>query len=164
MAELSLKELQQLKARGVLDEKEFELRKKGLALRTLRRERRSYYFGRSGIIYILLAAFLGAIGIHNFYAGRWKTALTQLLLGVFSSLFLYLPLIVTSLWSLSDIFFVNKDGKGLRFKGSQAVILGLRILVTLVFTIAVYLTQFVDFSMPLDFNDDVDLSSVVDRG
>lgn len=162
MTDLDLDDLRQLKARGIINDTEFEDKKKALALQTLRREKHSYYFGKNGSIYILLAFVLGAIGIHNFYAGRWKTAFTQLLLGVFSPLFLYLPLIVTSLWALSDIFFVNKDGKGLKFSGSRTLVWCLRLLVTLMFAFAVYRTQFVDFSLPEGMLNEADFSSTAE--
>lgn len=158
MTDLNLDDLRQLKARGVINEKEFDEKKKALALRTLRRERRSYYFGKNGNIYILLAFVLGAVGIHNFYARRWKSAFTQLILSVLSPLFLYLPLIVTSLWALSDIFFVNRDGRGLKFNGSKMLVWCLRLLVTLVFAAAVYRTQFVDFSLPEGMSEELDIS------
>ena len=60
---------------------------------------------------MLLGLFLGAFGMHNFYAGRIARAISQLLV---SCLTLLYGLPVAALWALGDVCFVSKDGKGRR--------------------------------------------------
>ncbi len=62
-------------------------------------------------IYMLLGLFLGAFGMHNFYAGRIVRAMGQLLI---SCLTLLYALPVSALWAWGDVCFVTKDGKGRR--------------------------------------------------
>lgn len=69
---------------------------------------------RSRVAYILLALFLGGLGIHNFYAGRTGAGVVQLLLTLFTS-WLIFPLFIVGLWVLIEIFVVTTDGNGLRF-------------------------------------------------
>lgn len=69
---------------------------------------------RSRALYIVLGFFLGGFGIHNFYAGRTKQGMTQLLLVVFF-FWLILPLVIVGIWALIDICTVTEDGNGLPF-------------------------------------------------
>ena len=39
---------------------------------------------KSRKLYIVLAAVVGTVGVHNFYVGRWREAWAQLVLGGFS--------------------------------------------------------------------------------
>ena len=39
---------------------------------------------KSRKLYIVLAAVVGTLGVHNFYAGRWRAGVAQLVLGGFS--------------------------------------------------------------------------------
>ena len=66
---------------------------------------------RTRLIYILLAIFLGGLGIHNFYAGYTKKAIIQLLC-VFPGSFLVFPAIIEFIWVLVDICTVTKDASG----------------------------------------------------
>ena len=66
---------------------------------------------RSRLIYILLALFVGVLGIHNFYAGfkvrgAISIILTMTLVGV----------IVSAIMALIDIATVTHDAAGVRFK------------------------------------------------
>lgn len=70
---------------------------------------------RSRLIYILLAIFLGGLGIHNFYAGYTKKAIIQLLCCTVGAL-LIVPLIVGIIWVLVDICTVTKDADGKAFE------------------------------------------------
>ncbi len=124
---LTLEELGQLKARGIIDEAEFERRKKLLA-RKLTREQTT---AKSGVIYILLAFFLGCLGLHNFYVKRPIRGLIQILLFATSWLFLFLPLIILSLWLYLEIMFTNHDGNGNHFKSSSGMIWFLRLGLTI---------------------------------
>ncbi len=69
------------------------------------------------VAYILLALFLGGLGIHNFYAGYNKTGLIQLLL-VLPGAFLTcgISAIVVSIWAIVEACTVTQDANGVRFK------------------------------------------------
>ena len=63
-------------------------------------------------VYVVLGFFLGAIGIHNFYAGYKRRAIAQLLITVLS--FGYL-LLVSWIWAVIEIIIVNDDASGRPF-------------------------------------------------
>ncbi len=67
---------------------------------------------KSRMCYILLAIFLGTLGIHNFYAGYQKNGLIQLLITVISCGFLS---IVSWIWAIVDICNVQQDANGVPF-------------------------------------------------
>lgn len=67
---------------------------------------------KSRLAYILLAIFLGVFGVHNFYAGYTKKAVTQLLITVLS---LGLLAIVSSIWAIVDICTITQDSTGAQF-------------------------------------------------
>ena len=57
-------------------------------------------------VYVVLGFFLGAIGVHNYYAGyKWRAA-TQLLITVVSLGYL---LIVAWIWAIVEIIIVDHD-------------------------------------------------------
>jgi TM2 domain-containing membrane protein YozV len=60
---------------------------------------------KNQLVALLLAIFLGALGIHRFYIGRTGTALLQLLLFVLG-LFLLFPLYALAIWILVDIILI----------------------------------------------------------
>ncbi len=153
---VSLETLNKLLAEGKISSAEYEEQKRILFRRTLREsgEREN---PKSGIVYILLAFFLGTLGIHNFYAGFWKRGMLQLFLTLTASLFLYLPLIVTSLWALGELLFKRKSADGHVMSGSRKLIWGLRLLVLIVFVSAAISANYVDLSLPVA---DEDLSAI----
>lgn len=57
--------------------------------------------GKSMVIYLILAWFLGAFGVHKFYVGNRRTGTIMLILGLVG-LILIVPLFVTAIWSLID--------------------------------------------------------------
>ena len=63
---------------------------------------------KSRTTYIILALFLGGLGIHNFYVERTGIAVAQLLLGLLSCG------LVSIIWSTIDAFTVTHDGHGRR--------------------------------------------------
>ena len=128
----NLDELKALKARGVVNDTQYEQLKSHIAKRIVRGRREEAY-AKSGIIYILLAFFLGTIGIHNLYAGYAKRGWTQAILTLTSPVFAFLPLLFTAAWAWGELFVVNKSADGVFFKGSKVVIWGLRILSIIVF-------------------------------
>ena len=72
---------------------------------------------KSRTTYIVLGVFLGALGIHNFYAGYTGRAVGQLCLTVLTLAALslgYLAL-VSWTWAIVEICIVEKDSTGLRF-------------------------------------------------
>ncbi|MBR4105898.1 MAG: TM2 domain-containing protein [Alphaproteobacteria bacterium] len=80
----------------------------------------------NGIIYIILAFFLGCIGIHNFYVGYWKRGLSQLALSLVSPYMMFIPLLFAALWATLEIFFVNRSANGCLLGGNRLVIWILR--------------------------------------
>lgn len=82
---------------------------------------------KSRTAYILLALFLGYLGIHNFYAGRTSVGVMQLIgvplvltmltvLAIFTAglgLVVLIPAVFIAMaWPLVDIVTVKKDGRG----------------------------------------------------
>ncbi len=118
-----LEKLDALRQKGVLTREEFDVQKKALLAAQIGA------VGSSGqkqqLIYVLLAFFLGALGIHNFYAGYKGRGVTQLLLTVFSPLTLFLSLICVEIWVIINIFRIKKDAAGEDFLPSRGVQLAL---------------------------------------
>ena len=69
---------------------------------------------KSRLAYILLGLFLGAFGIHNFYAGRLNRAVGQLLITVLVG-WMIVPLIAVWIWCIVDICAITTDGEGIKF-------------------------------------------------
>ncbi len=67
---------------------------------------------KSRLIYIILAIFLGTLGIHNFYAGYTGKGIAQLLLTLLSAGFLGL---IVFIWAIVEICTVDKDSNGVPF-------------------------------------------------
>jgi TM2 domain-containing membrane protein YozV len=76
------------------------------------------------VAYVLLAIFLGELGIHNFYAGYTNRAVLQLVACIVGipiialvtcgiGLFLYLALWI---WNIVEACTVTQDANGVRFK------------------------------------------------
>ena len=65
------------------------------------------------VAYVLLAIFLGGLGIHNFYAGYTSRAVTQLLICLLTC---GLGGIVTSIWAIIEACTVTQNAAGVRFK------------------------------------------------
>ncbi len=81
----------------------------------------------NGIIYIVLAFFLGCLGIHNFYAKYWRRGLAQLVLTLVSPWMMFVPLLFVALWATLEIVFVNRSADDCEFGGNQMVIWILRL-------------------------------------
>lgn len=104
---------------------------------------------KNGFVYIALAFFLGAVGIHNFYDGYWKRGAVQFLLSLMAPYMMFTPLLFTSIWAMLELLFVNKGANGVLMTGNHAVIVGLRILA--VFTVLMFALS-AEWSLPdLDF-------------
>ena len=65
------------------------------------------------VIYVLLAVFLGSLGIHNFFAGYKRNGLIQLIVTVVTCGFAAL---VMWIWAIIEACTVTKDADGLNFK------------------------------------------------
>ena len=81
-------------------------------------EKEKRYFGqknapKSQLIYVILALFFGAFGVHNFYANRWGRGLIQLLLTIGTG---FIGVVISSLWSIVNIFTIETDGDGRSFE------------------------------------------------
>jgi hypothetical protein len=63
--------------------------------------------------FILLGALLGAVGAHNFYAGYRKKAIAQLCISVVS---LGFASPMAWVWAVIDVFTIDRDGAGVKFK------------------------------------------------
>lgn len=69
---------------------------------------------KSRTAYVLLAIFLGGLGIHNFYAGRIGCAVAQLLITLLTGWLLF-PLLIVGIWAIVDAIAVDEDGTGRKF-------------------------------------------------
>ncbi len=80
-----------------------------------RRGRRYREDQKSRVAYIILAVFLGNLGIHNFYAGRTSSGIAQLLITVISIPLMFacigfVTFWIPYVWSLIEIIVVEEDG------------------------------------------------------
>lgn len=66
---------------------------------------------KSRLSYILLAFFLGSLGIHNFYSGHKKHGFIKLGLLVACGL----GLLVNPIWSIIEMITVKQDAEGVQF-------------------------------------------------
>ena len=64
---------------------------------------------KSKVAFVLLGVFLGSLGIHNFYIGRTKQGVIQLLITVLSAGMLSLA---SWIWAIVDICTINADASG----------------------------------------------------
>ncbi len=72
---------------------------------------------KSRLAYILLALFLGTLGIHNFYVGRTGAGVAQLLITIFSFPLMCVgvgifTVFIPVVWSLVEIVAIDRDGNG----------------------------------------------------
>jgi TM2 domain-containing membrane protein YozV len=67
---------------------------------------------KSRTAYIVLGIFLGALGIHNFYAGYVGRGIGQLCLTIFTLGYLG---VISWIWAIIEICIVEKDSTGLNF-------------------------------------------------
>lgn len=107
-----LEKLGQLYKKKLITKEEFEKQKAAL----LAMENISESGAKSQGIYILLALFLGGFGIHNFYAGYYKRAVTQLILTILAPFTLGITALINLIWIFINIFAINQDAKGVPFK------------------------------------------------
>jgi TM2 domain-containing membrane protein YozV len=65
------------------------------------------------VAYVLLAVFLGHLGIHNFFAGYTSRAVIQLVITIVTCGF---GALVTWIWAIIEAITVTKDAQGVDFK------------------------------------------------
>ena len=70
--------------------------------------------GLSRVVYILLAFFLGALGVHNFAAGYVGKGVAQLLITVLIG-WLIIPLLAVWIWTIVEMATVTKSADGTPF-------------------------------------------------
>lgn len=87
---------------------------------------------KSRTAYILLAFFLGSLGIHNFYAGRTGCGVAQLLITLLSCGTLSG---ISGLWALIEMFTVSRDGHGVPMQGGGVLLAVILVIVWLVLVI-----------------------------
>lgn len=68
---------------------------------------------KSRVAYVLLAIFLGELGIHNFYAGYIGRGVVQLLITILSFGLLFW---ISWIWAIVELCVVSEDGKGVPFE------------------------------------------------
>lgn len=71
-----------------------------------------YAAKKSRVAYIVLAIFLGELGIHNFYAGYAGRGVAQLLITILSFGLLFW---ISWIWALVELCVITHDGRGVPF-------------------------------------------------
>jgi len=104
-----LEKLNEMKEQGLISQEVFDRQKADFlnGLDQPQGERKSQ------AIYVLLAIFFGMFGAHNFYAGRWKRGLAQLLITLLSSFSLFF---ISFVLAIINIYTIHTDKKGVEFK------------------------------------------------
>lgn len=143
--------LKELQSRQILSEDDYLDEKKRLAKKILRRS--DAPAAKSGVIYILLAWFLGTIGVHNFYAGYFWRGGIQLILTLTSWFFMFIPLLFVAIWAFLELMLVNKSADGITFKGRRSFIWGLRIAALLWLASALYYSDIVFYHQETEINE-----------
>src|SRR5450755_3986468 len=72
----------------------------------------SYHPPKSRVTFVLLGIFLGALGVHNFYAGYIRKAVFQLCLTLFTCFY---GSIVSWIWAVAEVCIVKQDNEGVQF-------------------------------------------------
>ena len=69
---------------------------------------------KSRLVYILLALFLGGLGVHNFYAGYNKAGITELLITILLG-WTGVGALAVAIWVIKEMITVTKDASGQAF-------------------------------------------------
>lgn len=72
----------------------------------------TYQPPKSRVVYVLLGVFLGALGVHNFYAGYIRKAVAQLCISLFTCFY---GSFVSWIWAIVEVCTVNQDSEGVQF-------------------------------------------------
>lgn len=64
-------------------------------------------------IYVILGLFLGGLlGVHNFYIGRFRHGIYQMLITLLTG-WTIIPLFFVAIWVIFELLIITKDGKGI---------------------------------------------------
>lgn len=96
---------------------------------------------RSAAVYLMLAFFLGVLGVHNFYAGYVGRGLVQLFLTLISAFFMFIPLMIVVLWVFLEICFVREDSLHVPFVPAPIVRIVAIVAYILSFSSVSYMSQ-----------------------
>ena len=121
-----LNKLYDLKVKGLISDSEFEATKQKI-LNTTLKQIQTTVIGtteKSRLIYVVLAFFLGMLGIHNFYADRTGRAVAQLLITLLLW-WLFIPLIAVWIWVLVDVLTVKTDGNNKPMQPTSPIVIGI---------------------------------------
>ncbi|MBR2922829.1 MAG: TM2 domain-containing protein [Alphaproteobacteria bacterium] len=115
----------------------------------------------NGVVYIIFAFLLGAIGVHNFYAKFWKRGIVQLLMTISAPFLLFFPLIFTSMWAEAELLFQNRDRNGRLFKGSRRIIWLLRLISIVLLVWGLMSVKTIDIDALLQLSDEVKNQEII---
>ena len=115
----------------------------------------------NGVVYIIFAFLLGAIGVHNFYAKFWKRGIVQLLMTISAPFLLFFPLIFTSMWAEAELLFQNRDRNGRLFKGSRRIIWLLRLMSIVLLVWGLMSVKTIDIDALLQLSDEVKNQEII---
>jgi TM2 domain-containing protein/RING finger family protein len=71
-----------------------------------------FHAPRNRVTYILLGVFLGALGVHNFYAGYVRKAAAQLCISLFTCFY---ASFVSWIWAIVEVCTITEDSEGVQF-------------------------------------------------
>lgn len=138
-----IKKLESLCERGILTEDEMITQQGALLYPNIDSDR------KNRVAYMVFALFLGIFGVHNFYVGRWKRGLCQLLMTLLTC---FIGAVFVKIWAIVNIFTIKTDGKGNPFipgKKSDYIwsvagylIIGLFLSISTVYEIAVAIPKY----------------------
>lgn len=134
---LDIDKLQEMRDKGLISQQDFVEQEKALFNKAMRGAENDR-LAKNGIIYIVLAWFLGVTGLHNFYAGYVGRGVAQLLMTLLSWLLMFIPLLIVAVWVFFELLLVNKGANGLTFKGNRGVIIALRMIAVLWLVLGLY--------------------------
>lgn len=115
----------------------------------------------NGVVYIIFAFLLGAIGVHNFYAKFWKRGIVQFLLTFSAPFMLFFPLIFTSMWAEAELLFQNRDRNGRLFKGNRRIIWLLRLMSIVLLVWGLMSVKTIDIDALLQLSDEVKNQEII---
>lgn len=143
--------LEELRDKKFISEEEYNVQKKHLFEKIVKKTN-GRVNPKSGVIYIVLAWFLGTLGLHNFYAGYVLRGTAQLLMTLMAQFFMFIPLLIAAVWAYLDLLLQNKSRNGEYFSGSRKVIFILRTAATIWLALALFSASYVEIPTPLVFD------------
>ena len=71
-----------------------------------------FHPAKNRVTFVLLGVFLGALGVHNFYAGYFRKAAAQLCLSIFTCFY---GSVVSWIWAIVEVCTITEDSDGVQF-------------------------------------------------